>query len=71
MIRGGGIGRIKEMRQNIQIVMQYLNQIPNGMIKVDDRKLCRSSRSQMKQSMEFLIHHFKFYIVYYYPNIHK
>jgi NADH:ubiquinone oxidoreductase subunit D len=35
--------------------------MPSGMIKVDDRKLCLSSQSQMKQSMESLIHHFKLY----------
>jgi NADH dehydrogenase (ubiquinone) Fe-S protein 2 len=53
---------IEEMRQSIQIIMQCLNQIPSGMIKVDDRKLCPSSRSQMKQSMESLIQHFILYI---------
>jgi NADH dehydrogenase (ubiquinone) Fe-S protein 2 len=47
------------MRQCIQIIMQCLNQMPSGMIKADDRKLCPPSRSQMKQSMESLIHHFK------------
>jgi len=35
--------------------------MPSGMIKADDRKLCPLSRSQMKQSMEFLIHQFKLY----------
>jgi NADH:ubiquinone oxidoreductase subunit D len=36
--------------------------MPSGMIKTDDHKLCPLSRSQMKQSMESLIQHFKFYI---------
>jgi NADH dehydrogenase (ubiquinone) Fe-S protein 2 len=53
--------RIEEMRQSIRIIMQCLNQMPSGMIKADDRKLCPPSRSQMKQSMESLIHHFKLY----------
>jgi len=53
---------IEEMRQNIQIIMQCLNQMLSGMIKTDDHKLCLPSRSQMKQSMESLIHHFKIYI---------
>ena len=53
--------RIEEMRQSIRIIMQCLNQMPSGMIKADDRKLCAPSRSQMKQSMESLIHHFKLY----------
>jgi NADH dehydrogenase (ubiquinone) Fe-S protein 2 len=41
--------------------MQCLNAMPTGMIKTDDRKLCPPSRTQMKQSMESLIHHFKLY----------
>ncbi|ERN02311.1 hypothetical protein AMTR_s00084p00139550 [Amborella trichopoda] len=45
--------RIEEMRQSIRIIMQCLNQMPGGMIKADDRKLCPPTRSQMKQSMEF------------------
>jgi NADH dehydrogenase (ubiquinone) Fe-S protein 2 len=53
--------RIEEMRQSIRIIMQCLNQMPSGMIKADDCKLCPPSRSQMKQSMESLIHHFKLY----------
>jgi len=53
--------RIEEMRQSIQIIMQCFNQMPSGMIKAVDRKLCPLSRSQMKQSMESLIHHFKLY----------
>jgi NADH:ubiquinone oxidoreductase subunit D len=35
--------------------------MPTGMIKADDRKLTPPSRTQMKQSMESLIHHFKLY----------
>jgi len=53
--------RIEEMRQSLRLIMQCLNQMPGGMIKVDDRKLTPPSRSQLKQSMESLIHHFKLY----------
>lgn len=53
--------RIEEMRQSIRIIMQCLNEMPQGPIKTDDRKLTPPSRSQMKQSMESLIHHFKLY----------
>uniref|UniRef100_A0A1B3TRI1 NADH dehydrogenase [ubiquinone] iron-sulfur protein 2 n=1 Tax=Psilotum nudum TaxID=3240 RepID=A0A1B3TRI1_PSINU len=53
--------RIEEMRQSIRIIVQCPNQMPSGMIKADDRKLCPPSRSQMKQSMESLIHHSKIY----------
>ena len=53
--------RIEEMRQSLRIIMQCLNEMPQGMIKIDDRKITPPSRSQMKQSMESLIHHFKLY----------
>ena len=53
--------RIEEMRQSIRIITQVINQIPNGMIKSDDRKITPPSRSQIKQSMESLIDHFKLY----------
>jgi NADH dehydrogenase (ubiquinone) Fe-S protein 2 len=53
--------RIEEMRQSLRIIMQCLNEMPQGMIKVDDRKITPPSRSQIKQSMESLIHHFKLY----------
>jgi NADH dehydrogenase (ubiquinone) Fe-S protein 2 len=53
--------RIEEMRQSLRIIVQCLNQMPTGMIKADDRKLTPPSRTQMKQSMESLIHHFKLY----------
>lgn len=53
--------RVEEMRQSIRIISQCLNQMPSGMIKSDDRKITPPSRSQMKGSMESLIHHFKLY----------
>ena len=51
--------RVEEMRQSLRIISQCINQIPNGPVKLDDRKISPPSRSQMKQSMESLIHHFK------------
>jgi NADH dehydrogenase (ubiquinone) Fe-S protein 2 len=53
--------RIEEMRQSLRIIMQCINELPQGVIKVDDKKITPPSRSQMKQSMESLIHHFKHY----------
>ncbi|KAH0725324.1 hypothetical protein KY284_001189 [Solanum tuberosum] len=44
--------RIEEMRQSVRIIVQCLNQMPSGMIKADDRKLCPPSRSRMKLSMK-------------------
>uniref|UniRef100_U5YF06 NADH dehydrogenase [ubiquinone] iron-sulfur protein 2 n=1 Tax=Entransia fimbriata TaxID=130991 RepID=U5YF06_9VIRI len=53
--------RVEEMRQSLRIIVQCLNKMPEGIIKADNRKFCPPSRSQMKQSMESLIHHFKLY----------
>nr|YP_010507864.1 NADH dehydrogenase subunit 7 [Phytophthora asparagi]UXG55972.1 NADH dehydrogenase subunit 7 [Phytophthora asparagi] len=53
--------RIEEMRQSIRIILQVLNKIPNGPIKLDDKKITNPNRTQMKNSMESLIHHFKYY----------
>ena len=53
--------RVEEMRQSLRIIVQCLNQMPNGVIKSNDKKLTPPSRSHMKQSMESLIHHFKLY----------
>jgi NADH dehydrogenase I D subunit len=53
--------RMEEMRQSIFIIEQCLNQMPEGFIKLDDRKISPPSRSFMKFSMESLIHHFKLY----------
>lgn len=53
--------RVEEMRQSLRIIWQVLNQLPEGAVKSDDRKVIPPSRSQMKQSMESLIHHFKLF----------
>nr|QPN54037.1 NADH dehydrogenase subunit 7 [Phytophthora chlamydospora] len=53
--------RIEEMRQSIRIILQVLNKIPEGPIKLDDKKITNPNRTQMKNSMESLIHHFKYY----------
>nr|YP_004563943.1 NADH dehydrogenase subunit 7 [Phytophthora mirabilis]ADK76338.1 NADH dehydrogenase subunit 7 [Phytophthora mirabilis] len=53
--------RMEEMRQSIRIILQILNKIPNGPIKLDDKKITNPNRIQIKNSMESLIHHFKYY----------
>nr|YP_010118027.1 NADH dehydrogenase subunit 7 [Phytophthora fallax]QPN54077.1 NADH dehydrogenase subunit 7 [Phytophthora fallax] len=53
--------RIEEMRQSIRIILQVLNKIPKGPVKLDDKKISNPNRSQIKNSMEALIHHFKYY----------
>ena len=53
--------RVEEMRQSLRIIEQCLNKMPGGPIKVQDHKIAPPPRSDMKQSMEALIHHFKLY----------
>lgn len=53
--------RMEEMRQSLRIVMQCLNKMPPGEVRVDDGKVAPPRRSEMKSSMEALIHHFKLY----------
>ncbi|NWV06528.1 NDUS2 protein, partial [Ptilonorhynchus violaceus] len=49
------------MRQSLRIILQCLNKMPPGEIKVDDAKVSPPKRAEMKTSMESLIHHFKLY----------
>jgi NADH:ubiquinone oxidoreductase subunit D len=53
--------RIQEMRESLKIIFQCINDIPQGLIKIDDKKIVAPSRFEMKTSMESLIHHFKLY----------
>jgi NADH-quinone oxidoreductase subunit D len=53
--------RIAEMRQSVKIIKQCLAKMPPGPVKVQDHKFSPPSRTEMKRSMEALIHHFKLY----------
>jgi NADH dehydrogenase (ubiquinone) Fe-S protein 2 len=53
--------RISEMRESIKIINQCLNDMPEGLIKIDNNKIITPSKNYMKKSMEDLIHHFKLY----------
>jgi NADH-quinone oxidoreductase subunit D len=53
--------RMVELRESLKIIRQCLNDMPPGPVKVDDRKISPPPRSEMKSSMEALIHHFKLY----------
>ena len=53
--------RVGEMRQSLSILIQCLNNIPKGAVKADDKKITSPSRYDIKNSMESLIHHFKFF----------
>ena len=53
--------RIFEMKESLKIIEQCLNKLPEGIIKSNDKKFTPPSRSELKNSMESLIHHFKIY----------
>eukprot|EP00003_Mantamonas_plastica_P016683 TRINITY_DN2784_c0_g1_i1.p1 TRINITY_DN2784_c0_g1~~TRINITY_DN2784_c0_g1_i1.p1 ORF type:complete len:400 (-),score=-136.51 TRINITY_DN2784_c0_g1_i1:313-1512(-) len=53
--------RIEEMRQSVKLIIQCLNNMPTGDVKVDDNKITPPKRADMKESMESLIHHFKLF----------
>jgi NADH dehydrogenase (ubiquinone) Fe-S protein 2 len=53
--------RIEEMRQSLNILEQAIQLIQEGPVKSTNYKLNPPSRSEMKISMEAVIHHFKLY----------
>ena len=53
--------RVFEMKESLKIIEQCLNLMPTGYIKTNDFKISPPTRTDMKQSMEALIHHFKMY----------
>jgi len=53
--------RIEEMRQSLNILNQAIKLIDVGPIKTINSKFSAPSRSEMKISMEAVIHHFKLY----------
>lgn len=53
--------RIEEMRQSIRMILQCIEMMPEGPVMIQDPKIAPPPRSEMKHSMEALIHHFKLY----------
>lgn len=53
--------RVEEMRQSLNLVEQCIESIKPGAIKTSDYKISPPSRSEMKNSMEAVIHHFKYF----------
>ena len=53
--------RIEEMRESINIMKQCLKDIPTGPIKTINGKVSPPPKSEIKKSMEALIHHFKLF----------
>jgi len=52
--------RVEEMRQSLNLILECLKKIPLGAIKSSDSKVMMPSRTELKKSMEAVIHHFKF-----------
>lgn len=53
--------RMEEMRQSLNIILQCIDQMPEGPIKSLNFDIASSSRLEFKNNMESLIQHFKFY----------
>lgn len=51
--------RMEEMRQSVRIIQQALANLPDGIYRIDDRKVSLPPRAELDVSMEALIHHFK------------
>ncbi len=51
--------RMKEFRESTRIVTQALKRLPKGPIRSNNRKFVPPPRSELGQSMEAVIHHFK------------
>lgn len=49
------------MYESLNIIKQCLTVLPSGLIKSSDKKITPPDRTDMKYSMESLIHHFKLY----------
>jgi NADH-quinone oxidoreductase subunit D len=51
--------RVQEMRESARIVQQALDKLPYGPVRSNNRKYVPPPRSEIGESMESLIHHFK------------
>ncbi|MCL6431048.1 MAG: NADH dehydrogenase (quinone) subunit D [Anaerolineae bacterium] len=51
--------RMAELRQSTRIIEQALNDLPDGPINAEERKIVLPPKDELDTSMEALIHHFK------------
>jgi NADH-quinone oxidoreductase subunit D len=51
--------RMEEMRQSVRIIQQALDKLPYGPVRSENRKYVPPPRSELSESMEAVIHHFK------------
>ena len=53
--------QMDEMRESVKIMAQCINNMPSGEVINRDTKIAPPKRAEMKESMEAIIHHFKFF----------
>jgi len=53
--------RMQEMRQSLRIIFQCLNNIPEGLVRLDNHKITPPYRDDVMNYMESMIHHFKLF----------
>ena len=53
--------RIEEMKESLKIIDQCIKNMPKGPIKSQDNKISPPPKTELKESMEALIHHFKLF----------
>ncbi|MEI6792499.1 MAG: NADH dehydrogenase (quinone) subunit D [Actinomycetes bacterium] len=51
--------RLAEVKESVKIIVQALDNLPDGPTITDDRKIALPPRHELATSMEALIHHFK------------
>ncbi len=51
--------RVREMRESVKIIRQAIKKLPKGPFRSQNRKYVPPPRSELGQSMEAVIHHFK------------
>jgi NADH dehydrogenase I D subunit len=51
--------RVAEMRQSLRIIQQAMDNLPDGPVWTENRKMSLPPRQELDTSMEALIHHFK------------
>lgn len=61
--------RMAEMLQSREIVKQCVENMPDGPINVDDRKIVPPPRAELDNSMEAVIHHFKLWTEGFHPPV--
>ena len=56
---GRYLQRLSEMRQSVRIIDQALDDLPDGPVNVENRKIVLPEKAEVFDNIESLIHHFK------------